>query len=321
MSYSVLLVGLGQIALGYDLGSTASDVVLTHARAFTAHPAFMLAGGVDPSTEQRDLFSRAYGATAYADVGSALGHTQPDVVVIAVPTPHHGEVLSEVLASAPPRIVLCEKPLSYSLHEARDMVRLCEVKGCELYVGYPRRSAPGSREVSKRLREGKIAGPLKGVSWYSKGLLHNGSHFVNLIEYWLGPISGFTIIAAGRRWDANDPEPDVRIDFAGGSVSFFAAREEDYSLHEIDLVASNGRLRYFRGGEKILWQPAVVDAHFEGYKVLSDGGEDVPTDAAMTQWHVADQLAKRLQGADAVLCSGTEALQTVEWLMKIKDAL
>lgn len=321
MSYSVLLVGLGQIAMGYDLGSAGDRVVSTHARAFTMHPAFTLAGGVDPGAEKRETFAQVYGRPAYADVAIALADIEPDVVIIAVPTLHHGEVLREVLAKAAPRAVLCEKPLSYSLPEARDMVRLCEAKGCELYVGYPRRSAPGSREVNRRLRDGTIAGPSKGVAWYSKGLLHNGSHFVNLVEYWLGPISGFSVIAAGQRWDNNDPEPDIRIDFAGGSVSFFAAREEDYSLHEIDLVASNGRLRYSRGGERIVWQPAAADAYFEGYKVLSDDGEGIPTDAAMTQWHVADQLARRLQGENADLCSGTEALHTLEWLMKIKDVL
>jgi hypothetical protein len=41
----------------------------------------------------------------------------------------------------------------------------------------------------------------------------------------------------------------------------------------------------------------------------------------MIQWHVADQLAKRLQGENANLCSGTEGLHTLEWLMKIKEAL
>ncbi|HZL30502.1 MAG TPA: Gfo/Idh/MocA family oxidoreductase [Pseudolabrys sp.] len=321
MSYSVLLVGLGQIAMGYDLGSTSDNVILTHARAFTTHPAFALAGGVDPSLERRDLFFRSYGLAAQADLASALSRGQPDVVVITAPTPHHGEILRDVLARTPPRAVLCEKPLSYSRQEAREMVRLCEEKGCALYVNYPRRAAPGSREVKRRLSNREIAGPLKGVSWYSKGLLHNGSHFVNLVEYWLGPITGFAIIATGRRWDDSDPEPDVRIDFAGGSVSFFAARDEDYSLHEIDLVASNGRLRYSRGGERILWQPAVADAHFEGYKVLSDAGEDIRSDAQMTQWHVADQLAKSLQGEDADICSGTDALKTIEWLMKIRDAL
>jgi predicted dehydrogenase len=321
VSYSVLLVGLGQIAMGYDLGSTSDKVVLTHARAFATHPAFELVAGVDPSQERRELFSRSFDRSADDDLGTALARANPDIVVITAPTPHHGEVLRAVLNNVTARAVLCEKPLSYSLQEARDMVRLCEEKGCALYVNYPRRSAPGPREVKKRLQNGEIRGPLKGVAWYSKGLLHNGSHFVNLAEYWLGPITGFAIIATGRRWDDSDPEPDVRIDFAGGSISFFAAREEDYSLHEIDLVASNGRLRYSRGGERIYWQPAVADAHFEGYKVLSDACEDIRSDAQMTQWHVADQLAKRLRGADADICSGTEGLQTLEWLMKIREAL
>ena len=321
MSHSVLLVGLGQVAMGYDLLSTSGDVVLTHARAFATHPAFRLVGGVDPDEARCSLFTRHYGVAAEGNLAAALTKLKPDIVVIAVPTPNHGELLRAILNHAAPSALLCEKPLSYDLQEARDMVRLCEEKGCALYVNYPRRATPGGREVKRRLTTGQIAGPVKGVAWYTKGLLHNGSHFMNLLEYWLGPISGFAVISAGRSWDDEDPEPDLRIDFTGGSVTVLAAREENYSLHEIDLVASNGRLRYAQGGGKILWQPAVADPVVEGYSVLNDAGEEIISGGRMTQWHVADRLAARLEGADADLCSGADALQTLEWLMKIRETL
>lgn len=321
MSHSVLLVGLGQVGMGYDLDCTAKDVVLTHARAFSTHPAFHIVGAVDPNSERRNLFAERYRAPAQAELSAALCEIDPDVVVIATPTDSHAETLRDVLGKRSPKAVLCEKPLSYSCEEAREMVRLSRDKDCTLYVNYLRRAAPGVREVKRRLADGRIAGPVKGVAWYTKGLLHNGSHLVNLLEFWLGPISGFTVIDPGRRLGEADCEPDVHIAFAAGTVALLAARHEDYSLHEIDLVARNGRLRYAQGGGKIKWQSAIADPLVDGYVVLSEAGEDIVSGAGTTQWQVADQLAAALDHMASDLCSGSDALSTIEWLTRIRDSM
>jgi predicted dehydrogenase len=86
---SVLLVGLGAIAMGYDLEMPASGMVLTHAKAFSQHPDFRLAGGVDADPVRCALFETHYGAPAGTDLAGALATTRPDVVVIAVPTAAH----------------------------------------------------------------------------------------------------------------------------------------------------------------------------------------------------------------------------------------
>lgn len=306
--------------MGYDIDCADKDVALTHARAFATHPAFHLVGGVDPSSERRRLFAERYRAPAQADLAAALRATDPDVVVIATPTENHAEALREVLTERRPKAVLCEKPLSYACEEASDMVRLSRDRECALYVNYLRRAAPGAREVKRRLADGRIAGPVRGVAWYTKGLLHSGSHLVNLLEFWLGPILGFTVIEPGRRVGDADCEPDVRIAFPGGTVNLLAAREEDYSLHEIDLVARNGRLRYAQGGGKVTWQPLVADPLIAGYVALSEDGEDIPAGANITQLQVAEQLAAALNHAASDLCSGPDGLSTIEWLTRIRDS-
>ncbi|MGE4340103.1 MAG: Gfo/Idh/MocA family protein [Pigmentiphaga sp.] len=321
MSHAVLLIGLGQVAVGYDLDTPRDDAVLTHARAFAEHPAFRLVGGVDPSEEHRARFAARYGVPAFAAPADALAQTEPDVVVIAAPTRHHGELVRMSVDHAAPRVILCEKPLSYDLAEARAMVGLCAARGCGLYVNYLRRVAPGVRKVKQRLDAGQIATPVKGVAWYGKGLLHNGSHFVNLLEYWLGPIQGFEVFRKGRSCGDADSEPDVRIEFAAGSVMILATQNETFSLHEIDLVATNGRLRYTQGGSRIVWHSAVADPVFPGYVALADPGEEIPSGSLVTQWHVADQIAASLVGTPTDLCSGADALATLEWLMKVRAAL
>lgn len=321
MMNKVLIVGLGQIGMGYDLELDPGSYALTHARAFSKHPAFRLVGGVDSLRQRCELFEKHYGCHAGTDLAVALADISPDIVVIASPTPRHGTVLSTILELSKPKLILCEKPLSFDINEARSMVSACKARGCLLYVNYMRRSEPGALEVKRRLVEGLIGTPVKGVVWYSKGLFNNGSHFFNLLEFWLGGMKEFKIIEPGRLWDDVDPEPDVQVTFDNGTVHFLAAREEFFSHHEIDLVAQNGRLRYEQGGRRIVWQAAVADQTVSGYTALSTPGETIKSEALRSQWHVVNQLVACLEGRQADVCNGAEALQTLESLTEISAKL
>lgn len=322
MKYKVLLIGLGQVGMGYDFKVVPSlSLVLTHARAFSMHQNFTLVGGVDPDPGCRDRFVQGYRASAYDDLATALKQTQPDVVVIASPTQYHLEAIQAALSHAKPKLILCEKPLAYDLAEARAMIETCKDAGCLLYVNYLRRVEPGAIEIKQRLMDGRIATPVKGVAWYSKGLLHNGSHFSNLLEFWLGPVMDFKLISPGRLWQGTDPEPDVQITFASGEVIFLAAKEENFSHHEIQLVAPNGCLRYEQGGRRIIWQSLVPDPDVEDYRVLSTSGEQIISEGNKLQWLVADNVIACLRGMTSNLCTGEDALRTLESLLKIKAAL
>lgn len=321
MKHKVLLIGLGSVAMGYDFDTTDPGVVTTHARAFANHSDFQLAGAVDPDAGACARFQERYGALSVADLAEGLRTVSPDVVVVASPTQHHAEAVQMALRHAKPKLILCEKPLSYSLEEARAIVAACRDADCLLYVNYMRRVEPGVLEVKRRLQTGAIATPLKGVVWYTKGLLHNGSHFSNLLEFWLGPVEKFSLINPGRSVGEVDIEPDVQVNFEAGVVSFFSAREEHFSHHEIQLVAPNGCLRYEQSGAKILWQGAGRDPYFPECIVLSLPGERIVTEAARLQWHVADHVSACLRGQSSSLCSGDDALQTLESLLKMKAAL
>lgn len=311
MAHKTLVVGLGQIGMGYDL--VLDDLhIYSHARAFDRHPAFDLVGGVDPDASRRMVFERTYGRPGFVSIESALSDRQVDVVAIAVPTELHAKALSEVLAKSAPKAVLCEKPLSYDLDEAQAMVAACAAKGVDLYVNYFRRSHPGAIEVKRRIDIGEIATPLKGVVWYSKGLRHNGSHFLNLLEYWLGPVQDMNLIRAGRLWDNKDPEPDLDIVFKDGSVTFLAAWEEHFSHYTVELLSPSGRLRYERGGSRIEWQPLMKDGNFSNYTVLQSQPEIIPSGIDRYQWDVAEALATALEDLPAQICTGQAALITLQ---------
>ena len=317
--FDVLIVGLGRIGVGYDLLHEPDEYVLSHARAFQCHPGFRLVGGVDPDAGQRGQFQDQYDCPAFSDLRVAIVATNPSVVVVATPTDLHYSTVQAVLAAGKPIAILCEKPLSFDLIEAHALVRLCKDKNCALYVNYMRRSDVGVDEVLQRLQDGRIALPVKGLVWYSKGLFNSASHFVNLLQYLLGDVKKVRVLDKGRLLEGTDPEPDVEIEFVGGNIHFAALRVEHYFHNSMELMARNGRLRYERGGQQITWESTAANPVYLGYTTLGTELELLRSDFFRQQFYVADELAASLAGKSSRICSGDEALGTLDVLTKIKE--
>jgi predicted dehydrogenase len=311
--YSAVVVGLGYIGMGYDIKLPKDDYVLSHVRALSIHKDFNLVSAVDPDFQKRQYFTAHSGLPAFAQIEDLLSEQRPDLVVVANPTSYHSSVLKSILDCYSPNAILCEKPLAVTKEEAQDMVAACKAAGVPLFVNFIRRAEPGVKEVQKRIVTGRITAPLKAVVWYSKGMFHNGSHFLDLMSYWMGPIRKIRLITIGRKVGENDIDADLYVEFELGSAVFCSAREEDYSHYTVEIVAGNGRLRYERGG-KILWQCVEYDNNMSGYRRLSDTAEIIENDMNRYQYHVLEELSKALSGKKHTLSEGAEAVRNMAWL-------
>jgi predicted dehydrogenase len=318
MKYSVLIIGLGRMGMGYDLEKRA-EVSLTHANAFSKNTGYELVGAVDLDPKLRSIFTQVYGGFCSDSLAEAITVLRPDIVVISSPTQTHASTLFKLLALHSPKLILCEKPLSYHLNDSRKIVELCEQKRVKLYVNYPRRVDAAALEVRARVKLGEIKPPYRGVVWYSKGLLHNGSHFIDLIDFWFGPPDSFSIISKGRVFRENDIEPDFLVTYGNSEFVFLAAKEENFSHYEIQVIATNGCLRYEYGGRKVSWQPVVADSLVDGYFSLSNTSEVIPSSSNKIMKVVTDEILLALSGKDTTLCTGSEALENLEFINSVKN--
>lgn len=318
MEFNVLIVGLGKIGMGYDLDLNHEEYVYSHAAAFSQHKGFNIVGGVDLDTKLGKTFKERYKSEFFENIQEALKKHHPDVVVIATSTQFHNQTLKDIVKYSKPKLVLCEKPLSYRVEEAYLMQKLCKENGIQLFVNYMRNSLPDSINIKNKITSGEYDGNLKGIAWYSKGLIHNGSHFVNLLEYWLGSIKKIHCINKGRSFESHDVEPDFSLSFKKGDVIFLSAKEENFSHYGIELLFENGRLRYDQGGKNIYWTPAEQDENLPAYKFLSSKNKNYSSDSVRKyQLHVVNELWNMLNQKDYELCSGAMAIATLESINEI----
>jgi len=250
----VLIIGLGDIGFKYDL-KEPKNIVQTHARAFSLHEKFEVVGGVDPSDANKEQFQKAYGIPSYKTITSAFETIKADVVVIASPTIFHLENLHEVLSCYKPSVILMEKPAVYSKEQAQEMSKMSSKFSVPILINLVRRLDPSVTEIMKKINNGLIELPCKGVVWYSKGLIHNACHFIDLLTLWLGKPKKIEVLDIGRKINDFDCEPDLCIQFSNSIIYFLAKNNEEFSYYNIELLAKNGRLTFGSGDAPVNWQP------------------------------------------------------------------
>ena len=323
-----LLVGLGQIGCGYDAALSfvldqphSSAQTLTHARALACHPGFSLEAGVDPSPEARQRFSRLYGAPAYADLASwrsACLDLPPDLVVIAVAPQLQPSLVEELLQFTEPQLLLLEKPIARDIEQGRLLHDVCaRHPQMHVAVNYIRRWLPSVHAWRRRLHAGELGQLLHGHLTYGKGLLSNGSHFVNLAEGWLGPLTLGRVIDRGKACMGFDREANIELLAANHDMAPLQVRSVGSAgirAGELDLWFECGRLCWLNHGETIAFWPRQEPNHGDSHAPLSAEPDLHPTGLKNYQLEVVDALYRHLRDPDAcpLLCDLSDGLRTLE---------
>lgn len=319
--YSVLLIGLGNIGVGYDINQSAKTLCLTHAKAFSENPDFNLIAGVDVCKTRRDRFSKKYKCQSFADIEDAMNTIKPDVVVLATPTASHLPVMESVFEFGRPKLILCEKPLADTYEKAEKMVRMCNANKCDLYVNFFRRVEKSILEVKERITNESIKLPAKGLLWYSKGLLNSCSHFLDLLTFLFGPVIDVKVTRKGDRLATVDPEPDFEICFQNANINCLALNAENFFHNTLELIFENGLVKFDKACASTTWQKVVTDPQLSSYKVLDENKENFESNFFAAQRYVVKELTSILEQKKTVLASGDEALIVQNLLKTIMEDL
>jgi len=182
--YSVVIVGAGQVAQGYD--NPGSAAILTHAHAFTAHGGFQLVGICDNSLGRAKEAAMRWSVPRAVERVEELADLRPQVVSVCTPVETRAQILAECLKLGP-RLVFCEKPLAPDSKTAADLLERFTKSGTALAVNYSRRWIGAFRSWKEGISSGEWGRILSVRARYFGGWLHNGSHLVDLLQYFFQP--------------------------------------------------------------------------------------------------------------------------------------
>ncbi len=214
-------------------------------------------------------YARRHGVPRwYSDAGQLIADPEVDAIYVATPPSSHKEYVLAAAAARKP--VYVEKPMALSAAECDEMIAACRTAGVPLWVGYYRRGLPKFLAVRDLLAGGAIgevrfarillqrtpvpkeADPatrtwrfLPAVSGGGH-LLDMGSHMLDLLDFFLGPVRAAKGIAMNQTgMYAAEDSVVAALEFGQGVLGVgvwnsAAHAEEDV----IELVGSQGTLRF-----------------------------------------------------------------------------
>ena len=262
------VIGCGRIGSSFS-DAAGGGAVLSHAQAYSLCPETKLVGVCDADAGKAQECARRWQVeAAYASVEQLLAEAKPQIVSICTPDTTHGEVARQVLACPSVAAVLLEKPIALSLKEAKEIVALARERGLKLAVNYSRRFAASHQRLRQWIQSGGLGRiqAIKGA--YTKGVIHNGTHWFDLIRFLAGEVKS---VQARNVLGENsaDPTLDCWLELENGCSAFLHGCDaESFAVFESELIGTRGRVRTADSGRSFEFFEVTDDPQYAGFKAL-----------------------------------------------------
>lgn len=303
--YKVAIVGAGNIASGYD--EPSSMCVLTHAHAILNSESFELAGFHDIDKEKMALASKKWHTRELKTMDDV--EREADIVCVAVPDQTHFDILQKCADFHHIKAVIAEKPITKTLYQAKEVVKLYGQIQIPVFVNYSRRYTDAFISLKQWIEE-KGGCFISGSCYYGKGLHHNCSHLINIMDYLFGNLEVCAVGNIMYDYFDDDPSIEFRLEHHGAPLCFYPIPCKKVTVFEFDLFFENGRVRYLGEGEQIEYYNIAESDIYAGemnYKHIKDSFIDLSSPMNGLYKNVSQVLS----GKSPIACDLIEAERTL----------
>ena len=310
------MIGCGRI------GSLVADSrealgIYSHAEAYAECPSSELVAVCDRDLDKaKQCAQRWHVAASFDSIDELFGTVAPEIVSICTPNETHFDIGMAALNVVGVKAILMEKPLALEPEQAVALVLRAEQRGVLLAVNYSRRYSGGFGTLRDKLTKGFL-GRIQTVNgFYTKGVIHNGTHWFDLARFLLGEVT--------RVWGYGpcvvpDPAIDARLEFTSGAIGYLHSCDGDaYGIFEMDIVGTHGRVRIVDLGHETEVFMAGESVRHPGYRELTRVPEPNPSLRDLTLHAVEDLVACLDEPGRSPLCSASDALQALEIALAVR---
>lgn len=298
----------------------AGGIAQAYAQAFETSTTAQLVAVADVRTEAAKAMAEKAKCQSFDSYQSMLEGAQLDAVIVCTPPSTHPEICVHLLER---KIhVLCEKPMSIKAKSAREMKAAADEHGVILTMASKFRFAEDVVKAKSIVASG-ILGDIvlfenaftarvdMSTRWNSNAaisgggvLIDNGTHSVDIMRYFLGPIAEVQVVE-GRRIQGLSVEDTVRI-FVKSMSGVVGNIDLSWSINkELDYYI---RIYGSQGTISVGWKESKYrQATSQDWIVFGNGYNKVQSFRSQI-----DNFAKAIRNQESLVITAEDGVASVE---------
>jgi len=241
-----------------------------HAEVYANNPLCELVAVCDKVKERADEAATKFNVRAYYSVEDMLGSEELDIASVATGgfengSDHYEPTMQCLEAGVH---VLCEKPISNNIEEAREMVAKAREKGLYFGINLNHRFTPPAAKARSWIDEGRLGdlllinmtmwidNPNETSEWFHMRALH--PHSIDIMRYFCGNVKrvqAFMNRAPGRKCWSN---AQVNMEFENGVVGHLTGSYDAnprHNLERCEVMGTEGRFVLDNCFEELTFYP------------------------------------------------------------------
>lgn len=301
------------------------DIARAHAKTYQKYEQTELVALADIDSEALKKFGGKFSIPSQSQYLNHMGMLEDeDLDIISVCTWHgtHSE-LSIDAAKMGIKGIICEKPMSTSVGESKEMIKTAKANNVKLTVEHNKRYIFASGKARELITVGAIGKPVIVATHTRSGLLNWGTHLIDQVRYLLGdPETEWVIGQVERKTDRYERKEPIE-DLCMGVVCFDnGARmefESDLPGPQISGLKNWPLVIGTEGQIKLDSSDKLTLINKDGYQEIKATDEDKGRGGLLAH---LDELLEWIEGKrDNHRCSGNQAFYTTEIMMSIYESL
>ncbi|AYG02875.1 Gfo/Idh/MocA family protein [Gryllotalpicola protaetiae] len=305
----------------------AGNIARAHGAALKQVEGVTLAGTFDPSRPTLERFAADFECAAFEST-EALFDAVDAVYVLTPPKAHHNPVIDAIEHGKP---VLCEKPITTDLIEARNMVETAEKAGVLFAMGFNNRARPQLRWLRDGVADGRIGSALScwirrlgysrldpGSNWRTSAgalagmTIQSISHDIDMLRFVVGEITTVSaqIASSMPEVEGYDDNLSATVAFESGVVgNIHASWSSHLGSGSRGVVGTEGTMSIEGPG---LWP--MTRTRFARLGDTTEHVEEYPRATAeyMGYVGVGEAFLKAVVDGSAPLSTGRDGLRALE---------
>lgn len=328
----------------------AGTIASIHALAINAIPNAKLYGVYSTGKNKSQAFAETNKCTSYNDPDEMLYNDEIDIVCICTPSGTHFDAAIRSIEAGKHCVI--EKPLEVTLERCDKIIDAADKAGVKLAVIFPSRFYDASKQVKKAINEKRFGDLVLGdayVKWHRTdeyykssawrgtwqfdgggALMNQGIHSVDLLQWYMGPVSSVQSISANIKHKGIEVEDTLVsvLQFANGALGTIECSTAVYpgAFKRIEIMGTTGTV--------VLEESALIKWNFEktasdddniinamSRQNISHGGVSNPADISFAgHQNQLEDFIRSIETGKKPFIDGNEGRKSVEIVLAIYES-